>query len=170
MNYALSMENDKEHIVRQLIKESGTEQPISGFADHIMTMVYEQAAQDAAIESNFIQLLQNQHLTEQPSKVFCNDVMTRISPVHQKKAAAIISKQTWYLIAASVLLTVIACYVATTPTAAENLPTSSLDHMFAAVFVQLDSMPVIYPAALFGMGALLFVDYFLRANRVVHLS
>jgi|GEM_PF-2432643 len=154
------MEENEEDMLGKLLQTVKPDVPGPDFTGSVMKMIELNVKQDHVKETALKELLQNRILIERPSKAFSRNIMRQIAPV-QIKAEPIISLKTWYMIAASVAITIMLCFFIKEPQAAQH--TSSLtDQALNKFSAKLESLPVIYPATIFGVACLMMLDYILR--------
>ena len=155
------MEENEEDVFRKLIQSVKPDTPAHDFTDLVMKMVQIETEKDQADEIALRSLINNQVLIEKPSKAFNRHVMRQIAP-SKTKIEPIISKQAWYLIAASVAFSILLCFLIKEPQTAQST-SSALDLTLKHLSSKLESLPIMYAATVFGLGFLMVLDYVLRA-------
>jgi len=162
------MENSKDDLFKKLIQEAGTESPSPGFTEFVMHGVQLEIQNEMVVNAELKSLLQ-QNAIEKPSADFMANVMSAVEvPAYKIVAEPIISKKTWYLVAAAsiVLIMLLSFYYSFTreiPNTSSGITNSnSVLTMFSHNIIAL---PSIYSMSLIAISSLLLMDYFLR-NRI----
>jgi len=154
------MKNEKEENFRKLI-EASLEQPPTGFTEQTMNLVQAEARQAIENEMAVQALLRQPGLVERPSPDFSRLIMGEVEVLQATKAEPIVPKRAWYLVAASVVLMILGCFLIFTP--ATTLPTpSGMDILLIGITGQLEGIPVLYPLTIIAVSLLMLGDYFLR--------
>lgn len=155
------MEDEKEASFRKLIKKVEPDKPGADFTRAVMNRVQAESELDLAQEAALIQLLQAHTLVENPSAHFSRRVMNRVMVSHAKPMEPIISPQTWYMIAASLLVVVLFCLLGLPAKPAQHT-LSDMDRFLSYVEGTLDALPISYLFTLFAVSTLMVTDYYLR--------
>lgn len=165
------MENSKDDFFKKLIQEAGVESPSPGFTETVMHGVQLEIQHEMVIHAELKNLLQ-QNTIEKPSADFMANVMAKVEvPVYKIVAEPIISKKTWYMVAAAciALVTLLGFYY---PFSEEILNTSSgttnSDNIFTIFSYNIITLPSVYSMSLIAISGLLLMDYYLR-NRISKL-
>ena len=164
------MEKKKDDIFKNLIQKAGTENPSADFTNSVMKMIKRDAVQELVKEDSLRSLLQGNVFIEKPSSSFNRNVMRKVMPV-KTKVEPIISRSAWFLIAASVVITILCYSMAVEPT--DGIQTSSRAGLtMSGVIIKIESLPLIYPATIFGLAVLMLADYYVRerlGNRMIRI-
>ncbi len=163
------MKNDKEDTFKKLIQQAALEQPSADFAKTTMRLVQAEARQTAANETAMQALLKYPGLVERPSLDFSRRVMGEVEVLHATKVEPIITKRTWYLIAASVVLMIVGCSLLVTPATTQSAQ-SSMDILLMSITAQLEVVPIFYPLTIIALSLLMLTDYYLRQRIETRLT
>jgi len=159
------MENSKDDLFKKLIQEAGIESPSPGFTEFIMHGVQLEIQSEMVVNAELKSLLQ-QNAIEKPSADFMANVMSAVEvPAYKIVAEPIISKKTWYLVAAAsiVLITLLSFYYSfarETPNTSSGITSSN--SVLTSFSHNIIALPPIYSMSLIAISGLLLMDYFLR--------
>ncbi len=155
------MDDKQEEHFKKLMKESGAGAPSDAFTRAVMQRVHEEAAFRAIVQQNAVAA---------PSQSFSNEVMAQIR-ASQKVAAPkpVISRQTWYWIAAGWAALIVACFFlpGNEPPSAFLGKLNGLVMSNQAFTQKFDAVPQPVMLTIIGLSCLMLLDYFLRNNRAM---
>jgi hypothetical protein len=152
------MKKDK---LKKLIQSVDLDQPKADFTDSIMKKI---ELQESLIINPVLDALLEKHLIEMPSVDFTQKVITGIESSDKKVVyESIISKKTWYGVgmAAALIVTLVGFLGHPSQTAAKpHLLTNLINQITGRIISQVSGLSALVLACLFGVSALLLLDYF----------
>ena len=155
------MKNDKEDTFKQLIQQAALEQPSAGFTESTMHLVRAEARQVVANEVAVQALFRRPGLIEKPSPDFSRRIMGEVLVFQAIEVEPIIPRRAWYLMAVSVVLMIVCCYLVVTPATTQSAP-SVLESVLIGIMGQLETLPLLYPLTIVALSVLMLGDYYLR--------
>ena len=156
---------NKDEDLAKLLRATGEEKAPFHFTEQVLKRIEIELQSQAATELSLKTILR-QHAIEQPSADFQTNLINRLSAGSPVEYKPIISAKTWYAVAASVTLLLLAGYLfpSSTPT---EMPrylaflSKSMPSILAIPDIQTSTLQIIL-MTLIGLSALLLADYFLR--------
>jgi hypothetical protein len=156
------MEEDQEDIFKKIIQKAEPEQVNASFTGNIMKMVQD----EELVHETALRTLLIKNAIESPSALFERQIISQIIPVEKKVEVPIISKNSWYMIAASILLVVGYSLFAQSPQINSSTSYLEIGNALTGFSQNIGQIPVLYPITLTVLGALLMGDYFILQRLV----
>ena len=159
------MENGKEEIFRKLIQKAGTEKTHADFTSEVMKNIQIETELEFVREAALKTIIADIQLDSAPS-LFQRNIMAQITLAKKLEAEPIISRNVWYLVAATAALVLIFCFASPSGGTSENIPyfTTILKVLVSDFSGKIGVLPVIYPAVIFALALLILGDYFFRSK------
>lgn len=151
------MENDEQQF-RALLKIVPNEQPGTHFTGSVLKRVMEEAAAAEHVH----ELILSSSLTEAPSARFTASVMRELPAQTAWSTQPIITKRSWYAIAATVAITLLASIIMLYGHDEHVSGSGAMAILSSAVYDQVNRVPSIYPLTICAVAVLVCIDYFLR--------
>ncbi|MEO6288087.1 MAG: hypothetical protein ABIN80_06660 [Dyadobacter sp.] len=167
----METENPNEENFRKLLQKAAIDKPRTDFTENVMKKVSVEWQHIATTEEAALKMLIQGTSLEKPSVAFTNQVL-RALPVAAPaiRYQPIISKRTWYWIAAAAVLVIAACFYFPGNTS-EQTPKviSVIEQATRSTYIISDKMnnvPQHYSLIIIGLAALMLFDYFLRLKAI----
>lgn len=155
------MDDRQEEHFKKLIREAGADTPSDAFTRAVMQHVREEAAFHALVQQNAVDLA---------PKAFSREIMAQIQASRKVVAPKpVISRQTWYWIAAAWAALIIACFFLP-----RNEPQSAFSDKLNGLMIsnqvfnqKFSTIPQPVILTVIGLSCLILLDYFLRNKWVL---